>query len=177
MNLARYKMSIFDLFKTKVKETQKTESVTGPSAEEKKAELIRAKKQDFICALGDLAFNFIGDSDIYPSDYWTEKYAKKLDNANESYGHHTEGQHFLLVDTTTFGKADNGFIITSHGIALCEAHEDEGKFISYNQMNKIQGTDSGVTINNRKYEFYATNTINKLRPVFTLINKNLELYN
>jgi ribosomal protein L16 Arg81 hydroxylase len=165
--------SIFNKLKENLaSDTEENQNKSSIDVKPEKTEedIIKEKIKKFLTALEDVAWDIHDDSSFY-RDTWSEKREKKREAASEAYGKGSSVYPILLVDTTTFGKADCGMMFAHDGLYMNE-YNDYSTFISYEKMigKKFSTKGGKFYINKRDYDFCATKQMDKLAPVIVLLN-------
>lgn len=102
------------------------------------------------------------------------KLHKKLDSANEIYAQGNAHGYVLFVDTTTFGSGKCGMLFTEQSFYLCSDHGDNIRQYRYEDLfgfAQFRANNGDLLVGWGTYEFYASETMSKLQPVFQLMTK------
>lgn len=152
---------------TDEEKTQTSFETEQPKSEE---EIKKDKINQFLAKLDDVAWDLNDDSSFF-NDCWSQKREKKLENACKAYGKGRNLDPILLVDTTTFGKAEQGMMFTRDGIYM-GTRGDSARYKSYTDIfgRNFKTREGSFYINNSEYEFLATSQMKKLKPVINLLN-------
>lgn len=105
---------------------------------------------------------------------------KKIENAENSYAKYRgrdcnlspAGSLLMLIDTTVWGSASDGFYITSEELFVKEAWED-GWMVKIRDIKRcrIDSDDKNVEINGRSFSYLSDTRTASLKIVFRCIEK------
>jgi hypothetical protein len=165
--------SIFNKIKQQsenASEEEKNQTSIEKERPETQEEITQEKISKFYEMLDGVSWDLNDDSSFY-TNLSSEKREKKLERACESYGKGKMHDPILLVDTTTFGKADCGMMFTRSGIYIGES-DYCAYFLSYESIigKKFKIKDGSFYVNSREYSFNASKIMHKLTPVVNLLN-------
>ncbi|WP_339180290.1 zinc ribbon domain-containing protein [Paenibacillus sp. FSL H8-0317] len=108
---------------------------------------IRAIQKAFISiqneAIKSKVFLVLGDS--------TDKLTKKMENVKSSYAPIQAENPLLLFDSTVFGSAKDGFLITDHRIYVHNMME-KGWNISFQEIEQMSLLDSSILIDGKRVD-------------------------
>lgn len=171
--LANFK-ELFDFDSSKEKESNRNNKSEAKSSKQvQRDRCIR----EFIEELTSL--NYVHDSsslyhiagDISPRNM--KKLQEKLDIANEKYARGVAHNYILFADTTMLGSGKCGLLFTPKCFYFSADHGDDIRHYIYDELFGLKFKVEGGSfhIGYCEYPFYASETMNKLHPVITLLTK------
>jgi hypothetical protein len=121
---------------------------------------------------------------VVTSNDWTKSKAKKKEKgASKSYAHYPHDEYpcdvitdlLVLFDTTLFGSADDGMVITGDFIAFKPMFEDK-EFISISDIRSVRldSSDKELRINNLTYNYIHSELDRPMKLVYKALKKYLD---
>lgn len=101
---------------------------------------------------------------------YQSKCTKKINNAIDSYAKDS-GEFIALFDQTTFGKADNGIYIDTHGISFKKMVTDP-VYVKMDDIYDLKLSGKSLWVNIEKMEFFHT----EIQKPLALLVKKVNFY-